>query len=103
MAYEPREGEPATHDGNEHDVADERRRLQKVQAVLIAVQFTANHEPEFDVSDALAVIVALIYETVAAAFSPREAMTPLASDLRQSLLSFADAACPPWVRVMGHA
>ena len=36
------------------------RHLQKTRALLVAVQFAANHEAEFDVSDALAVIVALV-------------------------------------------
>lgn len=39
---------------------DEIRRLQKAKALLIAVQFAANHEAEFDVSDALAAILPLI-------------------------------------------
>lgn len=47
------------------DIADEIRRLQKTQALLIAVQFAANYEAEFDVSDALAVIVALIDDSLA--------------------------------------
>jgi hypothetical protein len=47
------------------DIADEIRRLQKTQAVLIAVQFAANHEAEFDVSDALAVIVTLVDNSLA--------------------------------------
>lgn len=40
------------------------RRLQKTHAVLVAVQFAANHEAEFDVSDALAMIVALVDDTL---------------------------------------
>ena len=40
------------------------RRLQKTYAVLVAVQFAANHDAEFDVSDALAVIVALVDVTL---------------------------------------
>lgn len=46
------------------DLNDCIRRLQKTYAVLVAVQFAANHEAEFDVSDALAVIVALVDETL---------------------------------------
>ena len=56
---------PAAHADRERDVANEIRRLQKTQAVLIAVQFAANHDAEFDVSDALAVIVALIDDSLA--------------------------------------
>jgi glutamine synthetase adenylyltransferase len=44
---------------------DEIRRLQKTHALLIAVQFAANHEVEFDVSDALAVIVVLVTQSIA--------------------------------------
>lgn len=40
-------------------------RLRKTHALLVAVQFAANHEAEFDVSDALAVVVALIGESLA--------------------------------------
>lgn len=40
------------------------RQLQKTYAVLVAVQFAANHDAEFDVSDALAVIVALVDVTL---------------------------------------
>jgi hypothetical protein len=46
-------------------IADQIRRLQKTQALLIAVQFAANHEAEFDVSDALAVVVTLINDSLA--------------------------------------
>ena len=56
---------PAAHDDSEREVANELRRLQKTHALLIAVQFAANHDAEFDVSDALAVIVALIDESLA--------------------------------------
>jgi len=48
-----------------HDIGDEIRRLQKMQALLIAVHYAANEEVEFDVSDALAVIVALVDESLA--------------------------------------
>jgi hypothetical protein len=47
------------------DISAEIRRLQKTQALLIAVQFAVNHEAEFDVSDALAVIVVLVTESLA--------------------------------------
>lgn len=40
-------------------------RLRKTHAVLIAIQFAANHDAEFDVGDALAVVVALIGESIA--------------------------------------
>jgi hypothetical protein len=46
------------------DLAIEIRRLQKTQALLIAIQYAANHECEFDVSDALAVIVELNEESL---------------------------------------
>jgi len=46
-------------------IGDEIRRLHKTHALLIAIQFAANHEAEFDVSDALAVIVALVHESIA--------------------------------------
>lgn len=55
----------AVHEHSEHDVAKELRRLQKTHALLVAVQFAANHDAEFDVSDALAVIVALIDDSLA--------------------------------------
>lgn len=45
-------------------ISGEIRRLHKTHAVLIAIQFAANHEAEFDVSDALAVVVALISESL---------------------------------------
>jgi hypothetical protein len=41
------------------------RHLQKTRAVLVAVQFAANHDADFDVSDALAVVVALLDESLA--------------------------------------
>ena len=44
---------------------DEIRRLQKARALLIAVHFAANHEAEFDVSDALAIILVLLAESLA--------------------------------------
>ena len=57
---------PTTTTGNSKShIADEIRRLQKTRSLLIAVQFAANHEAEFDVGDALAVIVALVHESIA--------------------------------------
>jgi hypothetical protein len=47
------------------DIADEIRRVQKIQALLIAVHYAANEEAEFDVSDALAVICVLIEQSLA--------------------------------------
>jgi hypothetical protein len=47
------------------DICAEIRRLQKMQALLIAVQFAVNHEVEFDVGDALAVIVMLVGDSLA--------------------------------------
>lgn len=45
-------------------ISGEIRHLQKTHAVLIAIQFAANHEAEFDVSDALAIVVALLSESL---------------------------------------
>jgi len=47
------------------DISAEIRRLQKTQALLIAVHFAADHDAEFDVSDALAVIIVLVTESLA--------------------------------------
>ena len=50
----------------EHDIGDEIRRLQKTHALLIAVQFAANHDAEdLDVSDAIAAIIVLVEESLA--------------------------------------
>lgn len=46
--------------GAQPDLHYEIRRLQRTQALLIAVQFAANHEAEFDVSEAIAAIVMLV-------------------------------------------
>lgn len=40
------------------------RRLHKAQALLIAVQFAANYEAEFDVSDALAAILVMVEQSL---------------------------------------
>ena len=45
-------------------INDEIRRLQKTQALLIAVQLAADDEVDFDVADALAVIVKLIDSSI---------------------------------------
>lgn len=42
------------------DVTDCIRRLQKINALMIAVQYAANHDAEFDVSDAMAAIIMII-------------------------------------------
>jgi hypothetical protein len=42
------------------EINDEMRRLQKARAVLSAIQAAAEDGAEFDVGDALAVVVALI-------------------------------------------
>lgn len=47
-------------------ISEEIRRLQKMRALLIAVQFASNHDAEFDVSDALAAIIASIEESLRA-------------------------------------
>lgn len=46
-------------------VNDEMRRLQKVLAVLIALQAAAEEGTDFDVADALAVVIPLVNETLA--------------------------------------
>ncbi len=46
------------------DMAHEIRRLQKTQALLIAIQHAANYDVEFEISDALAVIIALVEEVL---------------------------------------
>lgn len=46
------------------DLAHEIRRLQKTQALLIAVHNASNYDVEFEVSDALAVIVTLVEEVL---------------------------------------
>jgi hypothetical protein len=43
---------------------DEIRRLQKTQALLICVQYAEDDDVDFDVADALAVIVTLIDESI---------------------------------------
>lgn len=43
---------------------DEIRRLQKTQALLICIQYAADDEVDFDVGDALAVVVKLIDESI---------------------------------------
>lgn len=49
---------------NRRSVIDEIRRLQKTQALLICVQYAADEDVDFDVADALAVIVELIDESI---------------------------------------
>lgn len=39
-------------------------RLHKTHALLIAVQFAANHECEFDVSDAVAAIIVMVEQSL---------------------------------------
>ena len=43
---------------------DEIRRLQKIQALLICIRYAADDEIDFDVADALAVIVTLVDESI---------------------------------------
>lgn len=40
------------------------RQLQKINALMIAVQYAANHEAEFDASDAMVAIIILIEQTL---------------------------------------
>jgi hypothetical protein len=46
-------------------VDDEIGHLHKTHALLIATQYAANHECEFDVSDALAVIRDRVEQSIA--------------------------------------
>lgn len=46
-------------------INDEMRRLQKVMAVLIACHAAVEEGAEFDVADVLAVVIALVNETLA--------------------------------------
>lgn len=46
-------------------INDETRRLQKVLAVLIALQAAAEEGADFDVGDALAVVIPLLNESLA--------------------------------------
>lgn len=45
-------------------INDTIRQLQKIQALMIAVQDAANHDVEFDVSDAMAAILGLLDQTL---------------------------------------
>ena len=46
-------------------LSGEMRRLQKTQALLIAIQHAAREGVEFDAADAIAVVVDLVEETLA--------------------------------------
>jgi hypothetical protein len=45
-------------------LAEEIRRLQKTQALLITIQHAANYDVDFSVYDALTVILALVEESL---------------------------------------
>jgi hypothetical protein len=45
-------------------INDEIRQLQKTQALLICIQYAADDEIDFDVADALSVIVTLIDQSI---------------------------------------
>lgn len=45
-------------------INDEIRQLQKTQALLICIQYAADDEVDFDVADALAVVVTLIDKSI---------------------------------------
>lgn len=45
-------------------VSDEISQLHKTNALLIATQFAANHECEFDASDAVAAIIVRVEQTI---------------------------------------
>lgn len=47
------------------DIAVEIRRLQKVAALLVCIQHSANYDVEFSVADALSIVVSLVEETLA--------------------------------------
>lgn len=44
----------------------QNRAWQKIEALLIALEFAANHEAEFDVSDGLAGVITLIGQSLTA-------------------------------------
>lgn len=46
-------------------IGAELGQLHKTNALLIATQFAANHDAEFDVSDAIAVIIERVEQTIA--------------------------------------
>lgn len=46
------------------DISTTIRQLQKIEALMIAVQDAANHDVEFDVSDAMAAILVLLGQTL---------------------------------------
>ena len=46
-------------------INDEMRRLQKALAVLIALQVAAEEGTDFDVGDALAVVIPLLQQSIA--------------------------------------
>jgi hypothetical protein len=47
-----------------HAVCDEIGQLHKTNALLVATQFAANHECEFDASDAVAAIIVRVEQTI---------------------------------------
>ena len=47
-------------------VSNEIGQLHKTNALLIATQFAANHECEFDASDAVAAIIVRVEQTITA-------------------------------------
>lgn len=42
----------------------EVRKLQRISALLVAIQYASNEEVDFDVADALAVVVTLLGESL---------------------------------------
>lgn len=42
----------------------ELRKLQRISALLVAIQYATNEEVDFDVADALAVVVTLLGESL---------------------------------------
>lgn len=63
-ALSPRASAKAAHKRLTKAVDAEIGRLHKTHALLIATQFAANHDCEFDVSDALAVIRDRVEESI---------------------------------------
>ena len=44
----------------------QNRAWQKIEALMVALEFAANHEAEFDVSDGLAGVITLIGQSLTA-------------------------------------
>lgn len=60
-----RKAKPTAKRARKPDINAELRRLQKTMAVLICLQAAAEEGTEADMADALAVVVALVRESLA--------------------------------------